>query len=841
MDNTLNEIRAAIKEANFDKAFFVLNNSRFGDHDLVITLFSRFNKLKSDSIKGIKAHRDLDLEQNQITDAMLKLVDDLFEEQITEVHESEILYEFVSGYIKDFNEDVLALLSRSKKTLSSTFVSPSFFIGDSNEEIQRDLEGYVSRWLHDESGMKNLVLLGEGGSGKSSFFKYYMYKLSSNIRDSFEKKDTVFYPIYISLNNILIKSEGDIGTYIFEKAIPEAGLKKSIFLKLLKEGKILFMLDAFDEMGFVGTIKQRYGFFSEVKRLIGENKGNRFILSGRGSFFSSVDDRRSVLNSSPTRFVNVDIKPWFEEVILLPLTDHDILRYMEKYFGDRDIAEEHLEWIKNRPSLHELSRTPFYLTIICAIFENLKSNFKSIKSFTELLLIGEYVKIWFDWESQKGVFSEVDLSETQKTDFLHGLFTDIAIFSYEKNETRNQSRNNEKIEFELSKNDINTLLERAINKQGLSNINHNHKIDLLVEEIVSGYFLQLDKKGYRFFHHTFFNYFIANCISSQLKKKYFNHPLVKDMEWTSEVVRFCMDDLKEILSDYPPPELLYIRYGKFKAFCLDIYFRWFGNLLISLIKPLYYIICNVFIITSLLFIISLSAFSKGLFSMALMMGMAAVFLILGAMLFLTKKQQFWDKFFKSVAREKRSDYNFLAKAYKIAFETQKLNFSNNRRLFIRLFSTYSIFSYVSNVVFDKVIIVKHNIFDVLFQNFKHINGSVIVANIYDCVYEDADFSGTKFYLVTWEGCVFKNVKFENMGFNATTYKQLSAIRNLLYWLGLIKNKQKSKMYLMDFTKMKPSDIDDYSLNSLKAYIQSNNLVVGKHILAEDWLSGRLAS
>lgn len=102
----------------------------------------------------------------------------------------------------------------------------------------------------DENNFKTLLIVGDYGNGKSGLCHKLTYLLSK--QKQFESK----IPIYIPLGNInKIKDESEITSERFKTEIYDYITKtydfqitKDIFYSCINEGKIIFILDALDEL-----------------------------------------------------------------------------------------------------------------------------------------------------------------------------------------------------------------------------------------------------------------------------------------------------------------------------------------------------------------------------------------------------------------------------------------------------------------------------------------------------------------------------------------------------------------------------------------------------------------
>lgn len=243
-----------------------------------------------------------------------------------------------------------------KKTLAETFIEPSFYIGDKRDKRNNKLLQYVKNWIEESGNQKHLVLLGDYGMGKTSFIKYFASKLaSSDITSSHITR----FPVYISLTNCS-PIHGGIYKTIKSFVAENLGVDFDLFKKLIDRGKILFLLDSFDEMGFIGTKDQRFKQFNEIWQLA--TKNNKIIITGRPSYFPTEFELKQILSIPLEGHEIVQTQPFAERLTLCKLDENQIISYIEKYYPEK--ARTYYKWIKSNNGLLELCKRPSMMHII---------------------------------------------------------------------------------------------------------------------------------------------------------------------------------------------------------------------------------------------------------------------------------------------------------------------------------------------------------------------------------------------------------------------------------------------------------------------------------------------
>lgn len=836
-------LRKLISQARLDKAFDLLSRSEFNPSEDFTALSGRYNTYWTSrkQRKQNESNEELEIIINNISSDLLHYIGEI-DEQLR-LKDPKYLQQQLDEYLKKrvhFSAPNSGN-TRGLKNTKNTFIKPRFYIGNEKKRHFTDLEAFLDKWLDKDTSMRNIVVLAEGGMGKSTFLNYYLSRLSKRILASDEGALDYYYPIFCPLVNIYNNSEGNIKDFLLKTLIPSISINPLSFKKLLKEGKLLFILDSFDEMGYVPNQRQRVKVFNEIKSIIEDYPGNKILLAGRGSFFRDKEERHAALK---TVGIAKDTWPFFQEIYLLPLSPEDILLYMEKFFETKELATENFKWVthKKRKRLADLAGHPFFLFLICSGIENAKNNYNEEENHAEFFLLDYYVKGWIAREETRATLDVLVSDKTKGMnafeslkigDLVHAFFTAVALEFYQRGKMKNEDLKNKITAVKLSWADLKIIFD-----EGLETINIQIPSDIekdqILSELITGYFLKWSDHAYVFLHDFFLYYFLSNKIKNIVIEKNVSHPLYRNIEWNSGVVDLAAPLIKNLkeLQSLPQPVLLSLSRGKRRSMVRSYLFRKIGIFLMFFSRLIVPTLANSVLILGLMLIAVLLSSTV---SSAITWGIISILYLSYSFLLLTKKQRFWNYLFRILAKEKRTDFSLLVKAYQIAFKNGHFNKVDDQDLFIRLLCTYTIFPEVSDMEFPRTSFFKHNLIDITFKNFTLNDGYFFVGHAYDCIFENARFPKSSFYLVSFIGCQFRNVDFSNMSFSTSWFKQLSIIRKSLHFLGFTKGSPNPNMYLMEFTEMSEIDMDQDSINSLKEYIQKHDLEVGKHIYCPEWL------
>ena len=419
-----------------------------------------------------------------------------------------------------------------KPTLAQTFVPPTYTLGKNKENTHQNLDAYVDNWLTQDS-QKHLVVLGDYGMGKTSFMKHYAAKLAADI---LEKGEMRRFPVLISLTNTSLR-HGGIDKSIGDFLSKNIGVKVEVFNELVRRGKVVFLLDGFDEMGYLGTLDQRIKQLNEIWQL--PQKNNKVVISGRPSYFFKDEELKEAFNIKEDEIYQAATEnPYFERLTLQPLENETIQTSIAKYY-DEEKAKEYMEFIQSNSSILDLCRRPQLMHLVRDMLPELLENHQKEKlNASELMKL--YINRWMERQIGKGIVSAVEQKAT-KTKFALDFFTDLAALYYERD-----------IE-QLPAKDILDLLEK---KMKVLQLDNQEDKEGFKNEMLNGFLIERRSDEFKFVHKSFKEYLVAQKILQLIEEKNFKHPLIEEKDWTSEVINFFYDKMIHIKTKKNIPLLL---------------------------------------------------------------------------------------------------------------------------------------------------------------------------------------------------------------------------------------------------------------------------------------------
>lgn len=162
------------------------------------------------------------------------------------------------------------------------------------DEALLSVESYILDWVKDEPANKkeHLVLLGDYGQGKTVL----MHKLVQELLNDSEPYQRI--PILIELRGMSPRNADDLD--ILGQWGKRFNASQQTLEELHRAGKLLLILDGFDEMDLVGDTEILFNHFSQLWRLAKAPKA-KIILAGRPNLFADDEERRMALGIQEPR------------------------------------------------------------------------------------------------------------------------------------------------------------------------------------------------------------------------------------------------------------------------------------------------------------------------------------------------------------------------------------------------------------------------------------------------------------------------------------------------------------------------------------------------------------
>jgi len=244
------------------------------------------------------------------------------------------------------------------------------------------IDNVLDSWMKDEKTPSFFLLLGDIGIGKTTS----LLSFAARQAKIYAENPTVEpLPIYIDLSNyrkiedieILIKN------LIFDH-FKDQILNVDQLLELVKNGRLVFVLDGFDEMATRLTHESLFDHLNQIDKLYHVN--GKLVLSSRKQVFSSQDDFYKLFEKTKIGKNLFNHNGMLKE--LNAFTKNDVQNYLKKIFGED--YHQFSAKLETLPGFFEMSCHPMMLEMMVQIIPYLED----VKSLTKADLFTIYFNKW---------------------------------------------------------------------------------------------------------------------------------------------------------------------------------------------------------------------------------------------------------------------------------------------------------------------------------------------------------------------------------------------------------------------------------------------------------------
>ncbi|NTW55775.1 MAG: NACHT domain-containing protein [Chlorobiaceae bacterium] len=445
-----------------------------------------------------------------------------------------LTYDELERNLFDFSPYLARIRQRYEASpIAASYVDQFLALENKPDDKLASMLPHALDWVAG-NGSRLWLVLGDYGTGKSTMIERLAYELARKYETDPESPA----PITINLRNFpnAISLESLIREHL--EAELHTVLNPEIVLHLLEAGRVVLLLDSFDEMGVARPGRSVEEQFRQLARPTSNAgltaRGNRILITSRSHFFRDTKSARRAVQGNDELFepespLGKAARAFDATIDTLPVfTKEQISRYLQKRLGSIE-GDRALRFIEETYGLREIASTPQLLDMIVASLPDLM---KQGEKITTASLYLTYTNKWLN--TVRLIQGEVNPEHMREL--------------LERMSCELWSRPRNQIHYA----DLSALLR----KEQLLNRNiDSERVDL---EMRTAAFLVRSSDGYyRFSHKSFLEFFFARALLRALKDDRFSEALAYG--WVNQEATDFLLDLVESEKDTSDKLTLAIR------------------------------------------------------------------------------------------------------------------------------------------------------------------------------------------------------------------------------------------------------------------------------------------
>jgi hypothetical protein len=305
------------------------------------------------------------------------------------VSESRLLDGLVSfdNYFRALRERVEKdTLTGSDLTLEQVYTESRYKL-DKEGDAQSGLEAFLNDWL-EESGLRQIALLGEYGQGKSTASLMLSYHLMRRIQ---QDPRSARIPLLLELRG---KSPRTLTENQLLAIWAEPyGIDPRALVKLLVAGRLLLIFEGFDEVDLVGNTDVRIAHFKNMWGLCYPKA--KILVTGRPNYFLDDTELKAALGIQEPSLE----RPYCQAVYLAPFDFEEIEHSLRNL--DTETREGIIELADENERFYDIVSRPSMLHVVSTLWhrENLAQYGERINS---ALVMDLFVRHSYERQGGKG-------------------------------------------------------------------------------------------------------------------------------------------------------------------------------------------------------------------------------------------------------------------------------------------------------------------------------------------------------------------------------------------------------------------------------------------------------
>jgi hypothetical protein len=402
------------------------------------------------------------------------------------------VYDQLLADLMNFDRSLTALIQNFESDpVKDLYIEQDMF--PEKEKTSINSFTFIEKWL-TQPERKQFSLLGDYGTGKTSFAKKLAYDMAKAYK---QEPGQSRIPFLVDLRQC--QKALSLNTLIHEQLIAAnvEPVDEAIFLKLLAEGKILLIFDAFDEMATMSNPEITLTNFQQLNEAVsGEAK---VILTSRTHYFRDKyevdrilkkEGKEDMSEHATILYREISGKPEYEIVYLKEFDDTQVQAYLGKALKEE--WQEAYQKIKNVYNLEDLSHRPVLLDMIVKTLPRIELDKE--KKFNVVHLYEAYTQSWFDREDHR-----LRITKQGKEELVEAL----AYSMWQKGVKS------------IHYSELSDMLSHYLKDK----IHTTRDLEAADHEVRTASFLVRDEEGnYGFVHRSFQEFFMARKIKKELVK-----------------------------------------------------------------------------------------------------------------------------------------------------------------------------------------------------------------------------------------------------------------------------------------------------------------------------------
>lgn len=377
------------------------------------------------------------------------------------------------------------------------------------------LDSHLDTWLDNDADVNQLVVLGDFGTGKTTTARRLLWRQAKRYLD---RPHAERIPLFVNLRNYnnIQQLEG-----LIQRTLNEVRLNSLLtvedVLRLNDAGRVLWILDGFDEMASKVTPAVAKRNYAELQRLA--TASARLLLTCRTHFFGTMEQLRETF-----RFVGNELYAQMRErryrlIFVQPFTVEDIRQFVTARMRDPELnkgegaltPEVMLSKLDANAELSDLATRPILAEMVVITLPELV---KSDKPINLASLYREYTNNLLDRDAWREVIDNDKLRHQFPQALAWHLFT-IG-------------------KTELTFEQFPAYVKTFFNDEARS---YSDVLELTIAAQTTPLFQRDDEGNYAFAHKSFLEFYTARTVVDELsrgKDDVLEHRLL-----TAEVLRFA--------------------------------------------------------------------------------------------------------------------------------------------------------------------------------------------------------------------------------------------------------------------------------------------------------------